>query len=61
MTLAQFDDRYELVYTDRPIGSVPPLALELRGMTALLDAIGRFITDVGAGWPRCPRTSGRAR
>lgn len=54
VTLAQFDDRYELVYTDRPIGSVPPLALEPRGMTALLDAIGRFITDVGAGLAALP-------
>ncbi len=49
VTLAQFDDRYEVVYTDRPISAVPPLTMEPRGMTALLDAIGRFITEVGAG------------
>ena len=49
VTLAQFDDRYDIVYSDRPIDHVPPLTLEPRGMTALLDAIGRFITEVGAG------------
>lgn len=48
VTLAQFDDSYEVVYADRPIGDVPPLNLEPRGCTALLDAIGRFVTEVGA-------------
>lgn len=28
---------------------VPPLALEPRGTTALLDAVGRFITEIGSG------------
>jgi hypothetical protein len=54
VTLAQFDDHYDVVYADRPIASVPPLALEPRGMTALLDAIGRFVTDVGAGLAALP-------
>ncbi len=49
VTLAQFDDRYDVVYQNTPIASVPPLDLEPRGMTALLDAIGRFVTEVGAG------------
>lgn len=48
VTLAQFDDRYEVVYRNRPIDSVPSLTVEPRGMTALLDAIGRFTTEVGA-------------
>jgi hypothetical protein len=48
VTLAQFDDSYEVVYTDRPVADVPPLALAPRGSTALLDAIGRLITDTGA-------------
>jgi hypothetical protein len=56
VTLAQFDDRYEVVYADRPIGSVPALALQPRGMTALLDAIGRFITEVGAGLAGLPES-----
>ncbi|GAA1459838.1 VWA domain-containing protein [Williamsia maris] len=48
VTLAQFDDRYELVYSAKPIAEVPPLVLEPRAMTALYDAIGKLITDVGA-------------
>lgn len=47
VTLAQFDDHYEIVYQNRDAGSVPPLALEPRGCTALLDSIGRFVTEVG--------------
>lgn len=54
VTLAQFDDRYEVVYTDRPVQTVPSLTLEPRGMTALLDSIGRFITEVGAGLAALP-------
>lgn len=54
VTLAQFDDRYEVVFADRPIAGVPPLTLEPRGMTALLDAIGRFVTEVGAGLAALP-------
>ncbi len=47
LTLAQFDDRYEEVYRDREIGDVPPLQLAPRGMTALLDAIGRLVHTTG--------------
>lgn len=47
VTLAQFDQQYELVYSSQPIRTVPPLVLQPRGSTALYDAIGRFITDVG--------------
>jgi len=36
-----------LVYRNEPIDSVPPLQLQPRGSTALLDAIGRFIADIG--------------
>lgn len=54
VTLAQFDDQYEVVYHGRPIGDVPPLTLEPRGSTALLDALGRFITEVGAGLAALP-------
>lgn len=54
VTLAQFDDRYEVVYTDRPVQTVPSLTLEPRGMTALLDSIGRFITEVGVGLAALP-------
>lgn len=47
VTLAQFDHVYEVVYTSRPISQVPPLVLEPRANTALLDAIGRTITETG--------------
>lgn len=48
VTLAQFDDEYERLYEYKPIADVPPLTLEPRGTTALLDAIGRFVTEVGS-------------
>ncbi len=54
VSLAQFDDEYELVYQSRPIDTVPPLTLEPRGTTALLDAMGRFITEVGSGMSALP-------
>jgi hypothetical protein len=54
VTLAQFDDQYEVLYQNAPIASVPPLDLQPRGMTALLDAIGRFVTEVGAGLAALP-------
>lgn len=55
VTLAQFDDRYEVVYTDRPIADVPGLDLQPRGTTALLDAIGRLVTDNGAQLASLPQ------
>lgn len=47
VTLAQFDTEYEVVYMNAPITRVPPLQLVPRGATALLDSIGRLVTDVG--------------
>ncbi|WP_223163662.1 vWA domain-containing protein [Nocardioides humilatus] len=47
VTLAQFDNAYEVVYSDRPVADVPRLVLEPRGSTALLDAMGRLITTAG--------------
>ena len=44
LTLAQFDDRYEVVHDNIAIADVPELALHPRGSTALLDAIGRTLT-----------------
>lgn len=54
VTLAQFDDRYEVAYENLPIDQVGPLTLEPRGRTALLDAIGRFVTDVGSALAALP-------
>lgn len=48
VTLARFDDQYEEVFSDRPVAEVGPLDLQPRGSTALLDAMGRLITDAGS-------------
>jgi hypothetical protein len=48
VTLAQFDHEYDVVYAGVPVADVPPLALRPRGRTALLDAMGRLVTDAGA-------------
>lgn len=54
VTLAQFDDAYEVVYQNRRVDDVPPLTLEPRGTTALLDAVGRFVTEIGSGLAALP-------
>ena len=54
VTLAQFDNRYELVYDSVPIEDVPLLVLQPRGGTALYDAIGRLVSEVGAGLAATP-------
>jgi len=46
VTLAQFDDRYELLYDMVDIETVPELTLQPRGCTALLDAMGRTMNTV---------------
>jgi len=51
LTLTQFDHEYEIVYEREDIAKVPPLDRSTyvpRGRTALLDAIGRTISVVGA-------------
>lgn len=47
LTLVQFDTRYEFVYRGIPLKEVHGLALEPRGGTALLDAVGRAIAETG--------------
>lgn len=50
MTTVLFDDQYELLYSGRDIQEVKALTGReyfTRGSTALLDAIGKTITDVG--------------
>jgi hypothetical protein len=48
VSLYQFDDQYEAVYENRALADVPDFTLVPRGMTALLDAVGRTISAVGA-------------
>jgi len=46
-TLVQFDNEYEFVHEGVSIKDVPDFTLKPRGMTALLDAVGRSITETG--------------
>ena len=51
VTLAQFDNEYDVVYLGEPIRQAPRLTADTyvpRGSTALLDAIGRTIDELGA-------------
>lgn len=47
LTLVQFDTEYEFVHRGKPINQVPPLEFIPRGGTALLDAVGKAITETG--------------
>lgn len=53
-SLAQFDSRYEVMYTAVPLDEVEPLHLEPRGSTAMLDAIGRSVTALGTRLAELP-------
>ena len=46
-SLVQFDTVYEFVYRGVPISTVGDFTLVPRGMTALLDAVGRAINETG--------------
>lgn len=48
VTLAQFDDQYEEVYTGRDLQTVPKLDLQPRGSTALNDSIAALVRSTGA-------------
>ena len=48
VSLVQFDNVYEEVYTGRDFADVPGLTLVPRGSTAMLDAIGRAVNATGA-------------
>jgi Mg-chelatase subunit ChlD len=47
LTLVEFDDKYEFLHRGVPVGEVPRYTLRPRGMTALLDAVGRGINETG--------------
>ena len=47
LTLVQFDTEYEFLHKGVPISQVPKYDLVPRGMTALLDAVGRAINETG--------------
>jgi Mg-chelatase subunit ChlD len=59
LTVVQFDDRYEVVYANRPMVDAPlltPQTFEPRGTTALLDAIGRTIEETGKRFTALPES-----
>jgi len=50
VNLYQFDDHYDVVYENKDINDVPQLTTETfipRGLTALLDAVGKTIVSIG--------------
>lgn len=47
VTLSEFDQDYRNVYTNLPGESVEPYVLRTGGTTALLDGMGKLITDTG--------------
>lgn len=53
-TLVQFDTQYEFVHRGVSIQDVPRFTLEPRGMTALLDAVGRAINETGERLSKIP-------
>lgn len=61
VSLVQFDDEYDVVYTAKPVAAAPLLdgaTFVPRGMTALLDAIGTTVNATGtrlAGMPENDR------
>lgn len=54
LTLVEFDDQYEFVHQGVPIETVPKYKLVPRGMTALLDAVGRAINETGERLAKMP-------
>jgi len=47
LSLYQFDDKYDVVYENKPLEHIQALDLTPRGKTALLDAVGKTIVSVG--------------
>ena len=58
LTLVQFDTEYEFLCRGVPIAQAPRYELRPRGSTALLDAVGRAITETGERLAALPE-SGR--
>lgn len=64
LTLVLFDHEYQLAHNNVPIQDVPPLDEHTyvpRGMTALLDAVGRTIDDMGARLAATPEAERPAK
>ncbi|MFT5526804.1 MAG: hypothetical protein ACI9HK_004784 [Pirellulaceae bacterium] len=50
LTLVHFDTEYEFLLKGVPIKDAPAFTLHPRGMTALLDAVGRAMNETGERW-----------
>jgi len=61
VNLYQFDDRYDVEYENRPLALVPNLNLVPRGWTALYDALGKTINNVGERLSKLPENKRPAR
>lgn len=46
VSLYQFDNQYEVIFENRPIGDVTDVELVPRGRTALYDAVGQTLTRI---------------
>ena len=57
VSLAQFDNEYEIVFTAIDAHEVRPLDLQPRGATAMLDAIGRSILALGERLAALPESA----
>lgn len=53
ITLAQFDNRYENICESVPLQDFEGYELIPRGSTSLLDAIGKFVTEIGQSLSTC--------
>jgi uncharacterized protein YegL len=56
LTLVQFDTEYEFLHTGVPVQNIPKYELVPRGMTALLDAVGRAINETGERLAKMPES-----
>jgi uncharacterized protein YegL len=54
VSLYDFDDQYETKYVAQSLWTAPKYTLEPRGMTALYDAIGKTLGDVGERLRKTP-------
>lgn len=54
LTLVQFNTEYDFLHKGVPISQVPKYELVPRGMTALLDAVGRAINETGERLAKMP-------
>lgn len=53
-TLVEFDTEYNFVHNGVPLKDVPKCKLVPRGMTALLDAVGRAVNETGDRLSKMP-------